>query len=265
MGGYAIFDIRPTFRRLFEILEIDTERLIQIKHPTQFENIIVPDDSFLSTGDTCFFTEEYREMMERVRNFALKNQTPSSAKKIYYFYGRNQIGEERLAEYFKSKGYEVIQPEKLSLDEQLNVLINAESFASTVVSCAHNSIFLREGTEVILIPRVANRINLYQLALDQISKVNENYVDSSLSVFETLLGPYCFIISEQLKKFFGDEFDGYSEEDFRTFLTYARVSANAGLKENAKALPHYAPIMQKFYPQLKARGDLLKEFGIVLP
>ena len=109
----------------------------------------MPDESFFVENGEKIFTNEYRETIDRVKNFALKNQTPS-AKKIYFFYGRKQIGEERLAEYFRSKGYEFISPERLTLDEQLNILINAESFASTLGSCSHNSIFLREGTEVIL-------------------------------------------------------------------------------------------------------------------
>ena len=76
-----------SFRRLLEILEIDISKLKLIKQPTQFEKIILPSQSFyLHWKDGRQFTKEYREMISCVRNFALKNRTPTSTKKIYYFH-----------------------------------------------------------------------------------------------------------------------------------------------------------------------------------
>lgn len=249
---------------MLEILEIDVNRLLPIYHPAQFENIILPDESFFHADNKINFTPEYREAIEIFRDFAIKNQTPTSSKKIYYFYGMAQTGEERLAEYFRTKGYEIISPEKLTFDEQLNVLINAESFASTLGSCAHNSVFTRDGTEIILIPRAANRIPGYQQTLNQLHPVNATYIDSTLSVFETMNGPYCFIISRQLKNFFGDEFSGYEEDDFKIFLTYVRKSISGGYQFNDNSLQYYAPIYQEFIEQLKQREDLLKAFDVTL-
>lgn len=90
----------PNFKRLLEIMEVDANKFQAIEQPTQFDKIIFPDDSFTATFK---FTKEYVETIDYLRNFAVKNQTPVSSKKIYYFYGRSQIGEERLADYFKSK------------------------------------------------------------------------------------------------------------------------------------------------------------------
>ena len=253
------------FRRLAEIIGLDCDKLIPIEHPTQFENVILPDESFfLDVDGLRKFTDTYRETVDRVRDFALKNRTPTSAKKIYYFYGKIQIGEERLAEYFRSKGYEVFSPEKLTLDEQLNLLINAESFASTLGSCSHNSLFLRDNTEVILIPRAANRFTGYQPSIDQVHPLNVNYVDSSLSLFDTYNGPYCFIISERLKKFFGDKFTGYTDEDFKTFLEYARFSIGKSFNINPNAENYYGKALQKFLTRLKQRTDLTTAYGVNL-
>ena len=142
-----------------QILEIDADSLRPIVEPTQFEKVILPNPSFFAKGSkadfTLFFTTEYRETVDRMRNFALKNRTPIACKKIYYYHGRIQIGEERMAEYFYSKGYAIIRPETLTLDEQLNLLINADSFASTLGSCATAPRqFL---SRVLLILRLINR------------------------------------------------------------------------------------------------------------
>ena len=259
-GGAYNLEQQKNFKRLLEILEIEVDKLYPIYHPVQFDNIILPDEAYADG----FFSNEYRETIELARAFALKNKTETPSKKIYYYYGTAQIGEERLAEYFKSKGYEIVSPEKLTCDEQLNLLINAESFASTLGSCAHNSIFLREGTECIFIPRAAKRFTGYQQIVDQITNLNSNYVDSSLSVFETFNGPYCFIISEHLKKFFGDDFNGYDEEDFKIFITYSKTSMKRGFKKNDDAWNYYMPVLQKFLTQLSQRKDLMEAYGVAL-
>lgn len=252
------------FRQTAELSGVDMNNLVPLERPVRFENVIMPDESFFTAETGRCFTAEYRETIERLKDFALKNRTPTSAKKIYYYYGRNQIGEERLAEYFHAKGYAIVQPEKLTIDEQLNLLINADSFASTLGSCAHNSVFLRKGTEAIFIPRAANRFTSYQQVIDQVADLNANYVDSSLSIFETLNDAYCFIISPQLKKFFGDAFDGYAEDDFKTFLTYIKNYAVRGFELNAQALPYYMPIYRDFAAQISRREDLLQAYKVTL-
>ena len=247
------------FRRLLEIFGIDFDKFQPITEPTQFKKIILPDESFKNG-----FTKEYRELINRARNFALKNRTPVSSKKIYYFYGRGQVGEERLAEYFKSKGYAIVQPEKLTLEEQLNVLIKAESFASTLGSCAHNSVFLRDGTEAIFIPRAANRLTFYQQLLDQVSCLNPNYIDSTFSIFTMRNNTFCFIISEQLKKFFGDKWTGYEEEDFKLFLQYSKSCIERGFTVNSEQLEDYGTVFQDFLSQLKQHEDLMAAFDMPL-
>ncbi len=264
---YIPFEGQPleqqkNFRRLLEILEVDIYRLQPITQPTRFENIILPDESFFVINGRHNFTDEYRETIENIRSFALRNKKITSLNKIYYFYGRHQFGEERLAKYFQSKGFTPILPEKLTVDEQLNLLINAEVFASTVGSCAHNSLFLRDNAEAIFIPRFANSIYLQPL-LDQVHPINANYVDSSMSIFNVNHDSFCFLISRQLKQFFGDKFDGYEEDDFKIFLQYIAYSIRTGRTINPKQVNGYGAIYKDFLEQLSRRKDLLNAYGVV--
>lgn len=257
-GGTVPVDLVP----LLKILEIDVDRLRPITQPTQFDKIILPDESFLSTKNPSVgITAEYIEAMDIVRNFALKNRTPTSSKKIYFFYGRKGIGEERMAEYFKSKGYEIItHKQRANFYEELNILINAESFVSPLGSCSQNVVFLRDGTEVILIPRVFCAESMdYQEMENLVHPLNVNYADSTLSIFapNTSKGPFVFIISEQLKRFFGDKFNGYEEEDFKLFLQYAKDCMNQGLSVIPRTRNYYALILEDFMSQLKQREDLI--------
>ncbi|MBR3745496.1 MAG: DUF563 domain-containing protein [Selenomonadaceae bacterium] len=250
-------DRQQNFKRLLEILDIDVANLRPITQPTQFDKIILPDGAFFIENYSRKFTQEYVDTIDCVRNFALKNRTAVSVNKLYFAYGVRQVGEERIMEYLKSKGYDIVRPERLTLDEQLNLLINCESFASTIGSCSHNQIFLRDNVEVILIPRAFNRFTGYQLPLDQVHPLNINYVDSSLSIFVNDYADYCYVISEQLKRFFGDKFDGYEDDDFNAFLKYVKKSISNGLNAKPNQITGYGALLQDFMERLKQREDLI--------
>ena len=241
-------DTFPDFKRLIEILEVDVDKLQPITQPTTFDKIILPNKSFKSYHHTVLgFTNEFRETVDRVRSYGLKHSTPTSAKKLYFFHGKKgQFGEDRIAEYLKSKGYEIVNPgkQKLSFDEELNLLVNCESFAAGCGSSSLNSLFLRNGTETIFIPRIAYQFDLYQQIADQVHPLNINYVDSTLSVLSKRIdqGVFFYVVSERLKSFFGDKWNGYEEEDFKNFLQYAKHYLRKGLEINPNLVNAYGKI-----------------------
>lgn len=101
----------------------------------------------------------------------------------------------------------------------------------------------------------------YQIALDQVHPSNANYLDSTMSIF-SLRTDFCFIISEQLKRFFGDKFDGYEDGDFKIFLQYVKDSINKGIPFNQNAKEYYSPVLEDFMEQLKRREDLIAAYNM---
>ena len=67
--GYYTLDRMPDAMRLLEILGVDLDRVRPITHPTRFDKIILFDEAFVYTS---YFTKEYCEMIDIVRNFALE-------------------------------------------------------------------------------------------------------------------------------------------------------------------------------------------------
>ena len=274
------------FAKLLKILEIDTSKLFAINTPIKFANVIVPDESFylgksklggradsidgtsddFNGNDGAFFTNEYLETVNQIRNFADKNCPPIEQKKFYFLQGRNQFGEERIAKYFESKGYAIVKPEFLKLEDQLTVYINCENWASMVGSISHNVIFLRNNSNVILIPRRAAYVNIYQLALNQLHNLDVHYIDAAFSTqTHAHGGPYCYILSENLRKHFGDEItEKYTDDDFKMFLAYFRNAKIQGLEENKNELEYLRNVLPEFIAQLKTREDLMQQFGIVI-
>lgn len=244
------FEFGASSRKLLEILGFHADDFLPITRITRYNAIILPDESFFTPdGDSRYFTSEYRAMIDQVRAYARKHYKRTPYKKVYFSYKNythfKQFGEERLEKYFHSKGYKVLYPEKLTLEEQLNVLINCDSFASTVGSCSHNILFLRDHTKVILIPR-ANYLTGYQLTLDQVHDLDITYIDSTLSLFAARCpweGPFYYFVSGKLMDYFKDTRKNnrrYWVESFRGFKMYAIHGLNYGRGANAKAYGYYS-------------------------
>ena len=260
-GGEGLI---PNFIKLLEILEVDLNKIILINKPMKFQNIILPDESFY-TEDTTLFTKEYFETIEQVRNYAQKNFTELPHKKFFlrYDYDMN-FGEERFAEYFSQKGYEIIKPENFSLDDQLNIFANCEKLASTEGSCSHNSMFLKDNSEVLLIPRSSTRLTIYQMALNQLHNQNVFYIDSAISFFATRdHGPFCYLISPQLKKFFGEN-ESWTTDDFEIFLQYANFSLEKNFKPLSTAKEYYHDILKLFMDELIQHKEIVEKYKSVV-
>ena len=273
--------IIPNFARLLKILGVEVEDFLEIEKPTRFKKIILPDESFFldkgsaenydcaiegsrnnfNGNDTAFFTQEYIQTIEQIRNFAQKNFSPLTQKKFFFYYGGNQTGEGRLADYFSEKGYEMIEPEKFSLDEQLNILANCENFASVIGSISHNILFLKNHSQAILIPRRPAFLNIYQQAIDQVHDLEIFYIDSAFSIVaRSQSGTFCYILSEQLRKFFGDEItEKFSQEDFYHFLTYSKFAKENNWSINPQDDKYFSDLILEFMTSLKNNSNFLKK------
>ena len=248
-------------RRLLEILGVNTLMLVQITEPTKYERVILPDECFFmsknrkyatATQRKHFFTSEYVGIIDSVRAFAGRNTENFTPERIYYSYssyaGGKTFGEDKLERYFASKGYEIVHPESLSIDEQLIMLAGCRSFASTIGSCSHNIIFLPDNAEAILIPR-SYYLNGYQSALDQVHNLNITYIDSSLSIFagaKLYAGPHLYYISKNLRKYFHDE-DTSPMIDASDFMKYMNAFPPA---DSPEAYMYYCPVAAEYFSHL---------------
>ena len=225
-------ELGASFLELLQMIGISEIKLEAVRHASRFRKVILPDECFRREPDgTRLFTVEYRELIDSIREYGEKNIAPAGIKKIYFSYSKHPakrvIGESKVEKFLSDLGYTIIFPENYSFKEQLSLLLGCEEFACTVGSASHNSIFLRDGTKVTLIPR-AGFISEYQPALDQLHDLDITYVDSSLSLYvkpdRPWEGPFYYIVSEQLRDCFGQN-GRYKENrlDFRVYraLAYA--------------------------------------------
>ncbi len=223
-------------RRLLELLGVDVSKIVVCTKNTLANELIIPDSSFFYDETfTMHYTKEYSDTINFVKNL-FKDEGKKEYEKIYYSYSsfkkkgfKKTFGEEKLDKFFKDRGFLIIHPEQHSLDEQLVMLANCKCFASTEGSSSHNSLFLKDNTEVIIIPR-GPYFSGYQQTIDSIGEFNINYVDSALSAFTSKNGPWSgpnyFYVSEELMEYFKlspaqkSVYRKTNFKDMKKYLTY---------------------------------------------
>lgn len=226
-------ELQKNFIQLLHILGIDEKNFLPIKNLTMFKKIVIPDPCFYCNTDMVrVYTREYSNLIGEIKAYAEANiKHNKKYEKVYLSYSNyaldRQIGEENLESFFRNQGFRIVAPEKYSFLEQLEIYCSCKFLVSTVGSCSHNIMFLRENSTAILIPR-ACFIPEYQFAVDEISDARINYIDATLSVLTSKklpnAGPFYFYISKQLLEYFdlSDSGKRYIKKSMRKFEFYLR-------------------------------------------
>lgn len=108
------------------------------------------------------------------------------------------------------------------------MLANCKYFAATEGSVSHNSIFLKDNSQAIIIPR-GPYFSGYQQIIDSMFNLEIYYIDSALTAFSPKSGPWSgpnyFYVSEELMEFFNlsdDEKNCFRKKNFCDINQYAK-------------------------------------------
>lgn len=266
--SYPGFSFRGNYKEILDIMGFDCTKFVLVTEPTRFESVIIPDESFFTyDGDARYFTKEYRALIHRVRDYGIQHKTPIDFDKAYYTHAKiatiAEIGEYKLEKFFQEQGYKVIAPEELSFREQLNILVQCKSFAATIGSASHNIMFMKDGAEVILIPR-SNYLTGYQVAIDEVTDLDIHYIDSSMSVLTDgeapWRGPFYFYVGQELARFFDEIVDlSVRKRDYKEFKRYVRIGRM--LRDDlsqVNAVDYYGKALFIFLEECRSRSLINK-------
>ena len=220
---YITMDNRPLPGYVKELLNyagVDFDKAEHITEPTMFDNVIVPDNSYLEVGVDRLATDEYIQTIRLIKDTVnVKiSETPNLLKPIenilannpinVYFTrthlkGFRDIGEQRVERLIYKKGYIIIAPEEYSVLQQLYILMNCDELVTTEGSIAHNVVFCRPKTSVVIL-RKANYVNQHQLVINEVADIDVIYIDANCSCFakgHEGIGPYYLCVTDGLKKY----------------------------------------------------------------
>jgi hypothetical protein len=175
-----------SFIDLLLSIGIDISSFTCINRITKFKRLYLPDSCFYC--DKCtnvrYYTQEYIDLIERITKNYSYSSISEYPEKIYFsrehWKSPKDFGEKYVRKAFEKSGYRVIYPESLSLREQISIINKCTSLATTDGSIAHNSLFMQNGRELIII-RKASYLNEYQSAINEFRDLNVVLIDANKS------------------------------------------------------------------------------------
>lgn len=206
-----------------KLLNLDNEIEI-IEKPMKFKKIIVPQESFHAYSG---YYDEYLSIYDEMG----KNIEPSKYKKIYLtrtqLEKKDCINEEYFEEFYKNLGYEVIAPEKYSIEEQIAFFKGAEEVACTVGSLSHMTLFCKNNIKLTILNRTPVDIITPQFIIEQAKNFEVNLIDISMNILPTTHrygGMFLFMPNDNWKEYIKDnkyeKFDNISLDKEKLFYEY---------------------------------------------
>lgn len=180
----------------FKLLDIDLERIIYIQDPTQFKCVIVPDEMQYVLGKLAQYKKKYTVVHEKIMN----RVEAKCIKKIYLtrsqFKKNDCFNESYFEEFYKRRGFTVIAPEQLRIEEQIAYMKGAEEIVCTLGTLSHLVLFARPGTRLTALIRYTRAPLIHQMIVNHAKDVDFYIVDVSFNLMPTsnnvrsfLLGP----------------------------------------------------------------------------
>lgn len=166
-----------------ELSGISEEQLIVVDKPSKFKKIIIPDQCTipLRVQLNYSFTNEFFKAFEKIR----LSIAPSEYKKIYFTKSKagrgNVIGEDFFIDFYRKKGYEIINPEDYTLREKAAFLAGADEFASMIGTNSHYEIFCKPTARITLLSRTDNQPHPVQAFINEAVK-NKNLYCVNVSI-----------------------------------------------------------------------------------
>ena len=140
-------DPSGNFLQFLELAGVRADQLMRITEPTRFKKVIVPE---FSCKSCVWYSKEYVSIFDTIAQ-TVENEgfTCDVPKKIYFSRlgfnkaKQSEFGEENLAAWLLSNGYEPISPEKLTLRQQVYIWNHAKAIACLDGSIPLNLNFCR--------------------------------------------------------------------------------------------------------------------------
>ena len=215
LRGSTVF--LPYMQEVFHLLGIDSDKIKIIEHPTQYDEVVVPQ---ISSKLDSFWTDEYVTTINKIKS----NVVPINGGKYYLTrtaYLDNIIGETDLEDIFRKNGYKIVSPERLSVIEQISIFSGADEIVSISGTTAHNMMFMKDTAVGVILERMSYP-NLAQAVINNMIKAQINVIKANYSflIFNVGIGPFLIALSPWLKQYFDEYHFIYDQKDLKSYYKY---------------------------------------------
>ncbi|MCL2278291.1 MAG: glycosyltransferase family 61 protein [Oscillospiraceae bacterium] len=125
------------------MLGLNKDDIIILREPTRFRSIIIPDQS-------TYIYAGFRPGAMQVFNSIRNSIPPAKYDKVYFTRAKfrsyqhdiqDTTNEEYFENYFRTKGFDIIAPEQLSIRQQVAIMAGAKEYACVSGSLHHHILF----------------------------------------------------------------------------------------------------------------------------
>lgn len=204
---------------LIELTGIDMSKCEVVRSPTQFREIIVPEEVFRSFG---LFKKEFLLPFTAIK----ERVSPGTDKKLYLsrrayqeleskgpVIPNHMYNEEWFEDFFVRRDYVIKHPEQMSIKDQVSMIAGADEIVATVGTLTHLELFASPGTRVI----VLNRAGLIeaQMRIDKICGIQPYYIDATRNPLPTyhVSGPFLMAPNHYFRECMDELGISYTDEE----------------------------------------------------
>lgn len=199
--------------KFVELMGFDMGRVEVIDEPTRFHEIIVPDEAIYALNA---FRPEYILAYDRIR----ENIRPHADTKVYLsrrrFKYRTSLNEEHYEEFFARRGFTVIYPETLTIEEQIAYIAGADEVVSMMGSMAHLLLFAKPTVKATILNRSGQCLTA-QIIVDQARGIEPYYIDAYLNPLPVphVNGPFLFGPNRFFQAYLDERGIAYEPDELR--------------------------------------------------
>ncbi|MBD3879218.1 MAG: DUF563 domain-containing protein [Quinella sp. 1Q5] len=218
-GGYHAW-----FDDFFRLMGIAEDRIIYVKKPVQCRSVTVPEQAHYVPEHLRYglgnFTKKFLLPYQAIKSHV----KPGKVKRLYLtqtefnkskgLKGSHCFNEEYFEKFFAARGFEVVSPELLPIEEQISLIMGADEIAATMGTLTHWATFCKPTANFIMLTRTHAALP-FQTFINEAFDFNCYLVDVSKNFLyaEQTLG-VCMIGSTRYwKAFVADYFGERIEED----------------------------------------------------
>lgn len=176
-----------TDKRFLRLAGLTEKDYVIVDRPTKFKKILVPEEAIFNMD--CGH-EEWLKFFDLIKE-NVRKYTPPPLREEKIYLSRTQlpekdaVNEEYLEKVAREQGYKIVYPEQLKLEDQINLIMNAKSIASTMGTLTHMAVFAEPGTEMICFLRKAEEITHPQIIINELRKLDWYIVEATKTPLPT--------------------------------------------------------------------------------
>ena len=213
------------YDRFLQLLGVEEDRIVKISGPTRFKKVIIPAEARISSNK--MHTDEWYRIFDRVVENA-RYDIEKIPKRVYFSrgkFGKPELGESEIEHNYEINGFEIVYPERLTLDEQIGIFQNAEEVVSQNSSICMNVVFAKEGLKWTVINKYST-VHRNFSELRYCKNLDITFIDAfspRLDFYGHKIGslPYLMSFNDNMKAYFSD--NGMKYETFGPWYRFCNI------------------------------------------